>query len=104
MSESTQPSDSTLLHTVLLTAIYVAFARLGLAMDAVGGFATLVWAPAGIAVAAFLVLGRRVWPGIALGSFVANVLSGARAPVAVVIAGGNILEALVAAVVLERLV
>jgi len=32
-------------------------------------FGTLVWLPAGLALAAILILGFRVWPGVALGSF-----------------------------------
>ena len=43
---------TTVLRLVVLIAAYVGAAKLGLALDAVGGgFATLVWAPTGIACA-----------------------------------------------------
>src|SRR5437868_2360154 len=49
---------------VALAVLYVVAARLGLALDAVAGFATLVWPPTGIALAALLLFGYRLWPGI----------------------------------------
>src|SRR5437588_352547 len=48
------------LGTVLLFVAYFATARLGLLMDAVAGFATLVWPPTGIALAALGHLPRVV--------------------------------------------
>src|SRR5690349_946964 len=51
-----------------LALVYVIAARLGLAMDAVGGFATLVWPPAGLSLAAVTVLGYRAWPGVFVGA------------------------------------
>lgn len=84
-----------------LAALYVLAARAGLKLDAVGGFATLVWPPTGIALAALLIRGYRLWPGVALGAFVANVLTGAPVPVALGIALGNTLEALCGAYALR---
>jgi PAS domain S-box-containing protein len=78
---------------LVLAALYVLAARAGLEIDAVGGFATLVWPPSGIALAALLIRGKGLWPGVALGAFVANVLTGAPIPVALGIAVGNTLEA-----------
>jgi len=86
-----------------LASIYVLAALAGLKLDAVAGFATLVWAPSGIALAAILIRGYGVWPGIMLGAFAANVLSGAAIPVALGISAGNTLEALVAAYALQRI-
>lgn len=60
-----------------LAAAYVGAARIGLAIDAVAGFATLVWAPSGIPLAALLLRGHRLWPGVLIGAFVANTLTGA---------------------------
>lgn len=80
---------------VALAAGYVAAARLGLRLNAVSGFATLVWAPSGIALASLLTFGSRLWPGVWLGAVVANVLTGAPLPVAVAIGTGNTIEALV---------
>ena len=81
------------LGTVLLFVAYVATARLGLRMDAVAGFATLVWPPTGISLAALLLFGKRLWPGVLLGALCVNLLAGAPLPVALGIAAGNALEA-----------
>ncbi len=88
---------------LLLALAYIAAARLGLAMDAVSGFATLVWPPTGIAIAALLLYGYRVAPGIWIGAFVANAWAGAPIAAAVGIAIGNTLEALLAMWALRRL-
>ena len=90
-------------EAIALAALYAVAARAGLQLDAVSGFATLVWAPSGIALAALLIRGYRVWPAIALGAFVANVLAGAPTPVAMGIAAGNTLEALAAAYALQQI-
>ena len=86
-----------------LAAMYVVAGRLGLQLDAVAGFAALVWAPTGIALAALLIRGYRLWPGIAIGALIANILSGAPVPVAIGISLGNTLEALLAAYALRRI-
>ncbi len=60
---------------VLILALAVAYflsARLGLLLALPGGHVTPVWPPSGIALGALLLCGRRVWPGIWLGSFAAN--------------------------------
>ncbi len=85
-----------------LAALYLITAKLGLMLGAVSGFATLIWPPSGIALAAMLVFGRRLWPGIALGAFLANWSQGASIPVAIGIATGNTLEPLLGAWLLRR--
>jgi len=91
------------LATVLLSIAYFVTARLGLLMDAVAGFATLVWPPTGIALAALLLVGRRLWPGVLAGALCANLFAGASLPVALAIAIGNTLEALAGSWLLRRL-
>ena len=91
------------LAVVALAAVYVVAARLGLMMDAIAGFATLVWPPSGLALAALLILGPRLWPGVFVGAFVANLLTGAPIPVALGIGVGNTLEAVIAAYALRRI-
>jgi signal transduction histidine kinase len=90
------------LELLALFAAYLVTARLGLSFDALGGIATTVWPPTGIALAALLMGGVRLWPAIAAGAFVANVTAGIPVWAAVMIATGNTLEAVVAAVVLNR--
>ena len=54
--------------------------------------ATAVWPPTGIALAAFLLLGYRVWPGIALGAFLVNFATTGAVLSSLAISGGNTLE------------
>jgi signal transduction histidine kinase len=84
-------------------AAYFVTARLGLQLDAVSGFATLVWAPTGIALAALLVFGYRYWPGVTLAAFLVNLVTGAPPLVALGIGIGNTLEPLAGAYALNRL-
>jgi signal transduction histidine kinase len=86
----------------LLACVYVGIARLGLRFDAVSGFATLVWPPTGLALAALLLVGVDLWPGIFVGAWAVNVWTGAPAAVALGIATGNTLEALLGAYILRR--
>ena len=55
-------------HAGQLTGLFLAYvltARLGLLLDAVSGFATLVWAPTGLSIAALALYGYRLWPAVA---------------------------------------
>ena len=85
-----------------LAVTYVIVARAGLLFDAESGFATLVWPPTGIAIAALLIARRRVWPAILIGAFVVNVWTGAPIAVAFGIGIGNTLEAVIAVSILQR--
>ena len=56
-----------------LALLYVVTARLGLLLALPPeNKATAVWVPSGIALAALLLFGSRLWPGIWLGAFLAN--------------------------------
>jgi signal transduction histidine kinase len=88
---------------LVLAGIYIATARAGLILDAIARFATLVWAPTGIALAALLLYGYRLWPAIFIGAFVVNLWTGAPVLAALGIAGGNTLEAIAGALVLRRI-
>ena len=90
-----------LLTAAAIGLSYLVTARMGLLIDAVGGFATLVWAPTGISLASVLILGPRIWPGIFVGACAANLWAGAQLPVALGISAGNTLEALVGALALR---
>ena len=96
-----RPRVALVTRVVALAALYVFVARLGLTVDAVAGFATLVWPATGIALAALIHFGCRLWPGILLGAFVANAWTGAPALVALGIGAGNTLEAVAGALLLR---
>ena len=87
----------------LLFGVYFLTAQAGLKIDAVSGFATLVWLPTGISLAALFILGFKFFPAIFLGAFFANLVSGAPILPAAGIGIGNSLEAIFGAYVLKIL-
>ena len=87
---------------IALAVVYVAAARLGFQVAFLAEQVTTVWAPTGIAQAALLLWGRRLWPAVWLGAFIANASTTAPLWTAAVIATGNTLEAVVTAWLLRR--
>ncbi len=77
-----------------LAVVYFVAGRLGLQLAYVHASATAVWPCTGIAVAALLVYGYRVWPGILIGAFLVNLTTAGTVATSIAIAGGNTLEAL----------
>ena len=57
---------------LVVAAAYCVTGRLGLLLAIPPGYATAIWPPSGIALAAVLLCGYRVVPGIVLGSFLVN--------------------------------
>jgi len=105
------PPLQTLLATGLLAVCYYIAARAGLLLAFNHSNATPVWPPSGIAFGAMLLAGYRVWPGILLGAFAANLATfeanglppDARiVVVSALIAAGNTLEALSGAWLMRR--
>ncbi|MEG3837518.1 MULTISPECIES: MASE1 domain-containing protein [unclassified Microcoleus] len=67
----------TLLYTGILALAYFVTGKLAASMlGLVKAEASPVWPPAGIALAALLLQGRRMWPGIVLGSVLLNSTGG----------------------------
>src|SRR5262245_24830026 len=91
------------LEVASLVAVYFGAGKLGLALAFVPGV-SLVWPPSGIALAALLLFGYRMWPGIALGAFLVNHLTVAPLAAAASVAAGNTLEALIGAFLLRRVI
>src|SRR5437762_11371007 len=87
---------------VALTGVYFAAGKLGLSLAFVHASATAVWPPTGIALAALLLFGTRVWPGVLIGAFLVNVTTAGSAVSSAGIAIGNTLEALLAAYLVNR--
>ncbi len=96
-------SASDYLVLAIIFATYVLTARLGFSIGAVGGFATLVWVPSGIAIAS-AVFSKRFVPAVFLAAFVANVSNGGGFTASGLIAIGNTSEALLAAYFLHAIV
>src|SRR5256886_227017 len=82
---------------------YYAAARVGLLAAVAQSVVSSAWPPSGVALAALLLLGLRLWPGIALGAFLLNWTAGVSAAGAVGIATGNTLEAVAGAWLLGRM-
>lgn len=87
---------------ILLAAIYIVVAKFGLSLAFVTPQVTTVWPATGVALAAMLLLGKKFWPGIFIGAFIANVFTHEPVFVAIGIAIGNTLEALLGAYFLRR--
>ncbi len=78
----------------VLTLIYFVAGYFFLKLAVINPSASPVWPPAGIALAALLVLGYRVWPAIFIGAFFFNITTAGNIFTSFGIAGGNTLEAL----------
>lgn len=88
--------------SAILAAVYFVTAKLGLGLAFAHPSATAVWPPTGIALAAVLILGYRVWPGIFLGAFLANATTAGSVATSTGIAAGNTLEGLCGAYLIHR--
>ena len=86
----------------LVAASYFAAARLSLVLAIPPGYATAVWPPSGLGLAAILLLGHRAWPGIWTGAALVNVAVESSVLAAAVIATGNTLEAVVGGLLVRR--
>src|SRR5262245_64167730 len=85
-----------------LAVVYAAAGKLGLRLGLVNPSASPVWAPTGIALAAFVVAGNRVWPAILAGALFYNLTTAGTLATSVAIAGGNTLEAFAGAYLVRR--
>jgi diguanylate cyclase (GGDEF)-like protein len=85
-----------------LAIVYLIAGKLGLSMAFVHPSSTAVWPPTGIALAALLILGYRVWPGVFVGAFLVNVTTVGTILTSLGIATGNTLEGLLGAYLVTR--
>ena len=85
-----------------LTVLYFAAGKLALTLAFLNASASPVWPPAGIALAALLLLGYRVWPAIFFGAFLVNFATAGTIGTSLGIALGNTLEAVCGAWLVNR--
>ena len=85
-----------------LALIYFIAGKLSLQLAFLHKSASPVWPPAGIALAALLVLGFRVWPALFVGAFLVNLTTLGNIWTSLGIASGNTLEALCGAWLVNR--
>jgi PAS domain S-box-containing protein len=89
--------------TLVVAGAYFVTAKLGLQLAFEHASITAVWPPTGISLAALVIWGYRLWPGVALGAALANLFTGDAPAIAVLgITIGNTLEALLGAYLLVR--
>ena len=86
----------------ILAAVYFITAKVGLRFAFVNPSATPLWAPTGIVLAAFLIFGFRVWPGVFLGAFFANLTTAGTVLTSISIATGNTLEGVAGCYLVSR--
>ncbi|WP_225827773.1 MASE1 domain-containing protein [Streptomyces naphthomycinicus] len=90
------------LQTCVVAALYFGSAKAGLLQQLVRGQVTPLWPPSGIALASLLLCGARIWPGVALGAFLANVSLGPSPMGVLAITAGNTLAPLCSYALLRR--
>ncbi len=90
-------SRRALARLAVIAAAYIVAGKVGLSLAFLNASASPVWAPSGIAIAAFVLFGRAVWPAIFVAAFVVNVTTTGSPATSLVIALGNTLEGLVGA-------
>ena len=82
---------------------YFLAGRVGLDIPFTNGNVSPVWPAAGIALAAVLLVGNRVWPAIAAAAFVVNYFSPVSLEAAVAVAAGNTVGPVIGAWLVRRL-
>ena len=85
-----------------LAVIYFIAGKLGLMLASLHASASPVWPAAGMALAALLLFGYRMWPAIFVGAFLVNVTTAGNVATSFCIALGNTLEALAGAFLVNR--
>lgn len=90
------------LWNALVVAVYFGAGELGLLDQLLRGHLTPFWPATGVALAALLLLGWRIWPGIAIGGFLIGLSIGLPPPGCVALAAGNTLAPLLAYYLLRR--
>jgi integral membrane sensor domain MASE1 len=86
----------------LIGIIYFLVAKGGLFLASINPSATPIWPATGLALAAVLIGGYRVWPAILLAAFAANAITAGSLATSIAIGIGNTLEALIGAWLVNR--
>jgi integral membrane sensor domain MASE1 len=83
-----------IIRVLAIAAVYTGAGNLGLDLAFATRSVTAIWPPTGIALAALILGGYRLWPAVALGALVTNLDTGVPAVTVLGITCGNTLEAL----------
>ncbi|OQW53753.1 MAG: hypothetical protein A4S09_06815 [Proteobacteria bacterium SG_bin7] len=93
---------SVFVEVLIFGSIYFLAAKFGLSFSPVGGVATAIWPPTGIALAAVFIYGYHLLVAIAVGAFAINLLATGSLLAAFGISIGNTLETFTAVYFLRR--
>lgn len=88
----------------VVVVLYYAAAHVGYAFEFAGPVAAIVWLPVGVGIASLYLLGLRLWPGIVVGDLLVNNYSALPVGSAIGQSFGNLLEVVIAVVLLGALV
>ena len=99
----------------LLVVLYILAGKAGLMLAIPPGYATMIWPPSGIALGMLIMHGRKLWPGILIGSFLLNAANGGawspadgivmtKVMIAFAIAVGSTLQAVFGQVLVRRFI
>jgi PAS domain S-box-containing protein len=91
-----RPGWRTFAAILALAGSYFCAGKLGLSWAYVHASASAIWPASGLALAALLLWGSKLWPGIFLGAFLVNLTTEGSLATTLGIAAGNTLEALLA--------
>ena len=93
-----------LLGVTVLAGAYYGAAKLGYLLELAGPVGAVVWLPVGVGIAALYLGGTALWPGVLVGDLLANNYAALPLGSALGQTCGNLLEVLVATLLLRRLV
>src|SRR5437870_5552272 len=93
----------TFVGSLALAGAYYGAAQVGYALSIAGPVAAIVWFPVGVGIAFLYFGGLSLWPGVLVGDLLANDYSALPVGTAIGQTCGNVLEIVVAVVVLRRL-
>jgi signal transduction histidine kinase len=96
------PAPRYVIGVLLLTGAYYVAAKIGLRLAYLDGAVTALWPPVGVGMAALVLFGPRLWPGVVIGDLLVADFS---TPLGTILGqtAGNTLEVLVGALLLRRL-
>jgi signal transduction histidine kinase len=92
-----------LARIALLVGVYYATAKLGFVLEFAGPVAAIVWLPVGVGIAFLYLGGIDLWPGVVIGDLLVNDYMRLPLGSALGQTTGNLLEVLVATLLLRRL-
>ena len=85
-----------------VAVVYFAAAKLCLTLASIHPNATPIWPPTGLALAAILLCGHRIWPAIFAGAFLVNLTTAGSIYTSCAIGFGNTLEAVIGGWLINR--